>query len=54
MKLFTSDTSPYGRKVRIVVAEKALGDRVPIIDQSPFATDVSALREANPSARYRR
>ena len=48
MKLFTSDTSPYGRKVRIVIAEKALGDRITLVDQSPFAADVAALREANP------
>ena len=48
MKLFTSDTSPYGRKVRILIAEKNLGDRITLIDQSPFAADVTALREANP------
>ena len=48
MKLFTSDASPYGRKVRIVIAEKGLGDRIQTIDQSPFAADVTALREANP------
>ncbi len=48
MKLFTSDTSPYGRKVRIVLAEKALAARVEIVTQSPFDKDVAALRAVNP------
>lgn len=48
MKLITSDTSPYGRKVRIVIAEKGLGARVTVVDQSPLAEDVAALREVNP------
>ena len=48
MKLFTSDTSPYGRKVRIVVAEKGLGERIEVVPISPFAADVSALAAVNP------
>lgn len=51
MRLFTSDTSPYGRKVRIVLAEKALAERVEIVTQSPFDKDVSALRAVNPLGR---
>jgi len=31
MKLYTTPTSPYGRIVRIVVAEKGLGDRIEVI-----------------------
>ncbi len=48
MKLLTSDTSPYGRKVRIVLAEKALTARVEVITHSPLAGDQAALRAINP------
>ena len=48
MKLFTSDTSPYGRKVRIVLAEKGLTERVEIVSQSPLAGEQAALRAVNP------
>lgn len=48
MKLFTSDTSPYGRKVRIVLAEKGLAGDVELVAQSPFDQDVAALQAANP------
>jgi glutathione S-transferase len=48
MKLFTSDTSPYGRKVRILLAEKAMTGDVQVIDTSPLGGDTAALRAANP------
>ena len=48
MKLFTSDTSPYGRKVRIVIAEKALGERVEVVTHSPLAGEQAPLRAVNP------
>ena len=48
MKLLTSDTSPYGRKVRILIVEKALGDRIEIVTHSPLAGDQTALRAINP------
>ena len=48
MKLFTSDTSPYGRKVRIVIAEKGLGERIETVTHSPLAGEQGGLRAVNP------
>lgn len=48
MKLLTSDTSPYGRKVRIAIVEKGLEGEVALVAQGPFDADVGALRAANP------
>ena len=43
MKLYVTYTSPYARLARIVIAEKALEDRVEIIDPE---IDVCACRTA--------
>ncbi len=47
MKLYTSGTSPYARKVRMVVIEKELRDRVEVVAVNPM-TDDPALMAANP------
>jgi glutathione S-transferase len=48
MKLFSSDTSPYARKVRIAAIEKGLQARIELVPQSPFDSDTAALLAANP------
>lgn len=50
MKLYTSDTSPYGRLARIVRAEKALEDRVELVFmKTRIAND--PLYDRHPSGR---
>lgn len=48
MQLFASPTSPYARKVRIVIAEKGLAGRVTILPANPLGDDTAALHAANP------
>jgi len=47
MRLFYANTSPYARKVRIVIAEKALESRIDWHPCSPFE-DVPELKAVNP------
>ena len=47
MKLYFANTSPYARKARMTVIEKALEDRVEAIFQNPF-DDSPELKTANP------
>lgn len=47
MKLYTSPTSPYARKARIVVAEKKLGSRIEEITTDAWS-DPAELIEVNP------
>lgn len=47
MRLFYSATSPYSRKVRVVMAEKGLADRIEPALCNPFE-DVAELIPANP------
>ena len=48
MKLYYSNTSPYSRKVRLVIAEKGLDDQVEGILINPFNHDNSNFIVANP------
>ena len=48
MKLYYSNTSPYSRKVRLVIAEKGLGDQVEGILINPFNHDNADFSAANP------
>ena len=48
MKIYYSNTSPYSRKVRMVVLEKGLENQVESILINPFAEDKSNLTAANP------
>jgi glutathione S-transferase len=50
MKLYVTFTSPYARLARILVLEKALEDRVEIIEAKTRATD-SPYYQINPSGR---
>jgi glutathione S-transferase len=50
MQLFYSNTSPYSRKVRLVIQEKGLHEHVKQILCNPF-DDVPALKAANPLAK---
>ena len=50
MKLYVTYTSPYARLARIVVREKALADRVEIIEAKTRTAD-SAYYQINPSGR---
>ena len=50
MKLYVTYTSPYARLARILVIEKALVDRVEIIEAKTRATD-SLYYQINPSGR---
>ena len=47
MQLFYSKTSPYSRKVRLVIQEKGLADKVKAFPCNPF-DEVPALKAANP------
>lgn len=47
MELYFSGTSPYARKVRMVVIEKGLADRVEVIATNPM-DDGATLTAANP------
>ena len=50
MKLYVTFTSPYARLARILVLEKALEDRVEIIEAKTRATN-SPYYQINPSGR---
>lgn len=50
MKLFAANTSPYARKVRVLIAEKRAGARVELILIDPWS-DPAALHEAVPSGK---
>ena len=50
MQLFSSPTSPYARKVRMVALEKGLADRIEIVNLNPFDDD-PALLACNPLAK---
>lgn len=50
MKLLSSPASPFGRKVKIVIAEKGLGDRVDVLTVNATKGD-PALDAANPLGR---
>jgi glutathione S-transferase len=47
MKLFYADLSPYARKVRVVIAEKGLADRVQLVPVVPYDIP-EELSRANP------
>ncbi|PCH81337.1 MAG: glutathione S-transferase [Hyphomicrobiales bacterium] len=47
MKLYYAPTSPYARKVRIVILERHLADKIELILTNPFDSDLS-LVSANP------
>ena len=47
MQLYYADTSPYARKVRMVILEKELKDGVELVFANPFE-DNPALKAANP------
>jgi glutathione S-transferase len=47
MKLFYSSTSPYSRKVRLVILEKGLSEQIKTILVDPFGAS-EALNAANP------
>ena len=47
MKLRTSNTTPYGRKVSAVIIERGLSDRVAIVPTDPWAADTD-LPNDNP------
>ena len=50
MRLLSSPTSPYARKVRMTVIEKGLADRVAIVPGVPLGTadEAAAVRRVNP------
>lgn len=48
MKLLQSLTSPYARKVRIVILEKGLSNRVALEMANPAGMEAEAIRKANP------
>lgn len=50
MKLYINQTSPYARKVRVVVKEKRLDTRVKLFDVDPWKAP-AALREISPLSR---
>ena len=47
MRLRTSNTTPYGRKVSAVIIERGLSDRVDIVPTDPWAADTD-LPKDNP------
>jgi len=47
MRLYYSQTSPYARKIRVVIKEKGLADQVNLDLCNPFKT-AEELRKANP------
>lgn len=47
MKLYSSDLSPYARKVRILILEKGLEDQVEVLAANPYEASESLLK-ANP------
>jgi len=50
MQLLSSPTSPYARKVRVVILEKGLADQVELLPGVPLGSDADAapVRAANP------
>jgi glutathione S-transferase len=48
MKLLSNPLSPYGRKVKIAIAMKGVGDRIEIVAADPNPGDNSDLNHANP------
>jgi glutathione S-transferase len=50
MKLYAAQTSPYARKVRVLIAEKQAGGLVELVLIDPW-TDPTALHEAVPSGK---
>ena len=48
MRLYASLTSPYARKVRIVAAEKGLGEAVTLVAANPLMLDPPELVTHNP------
>ncbi|MDX2237996.1 MAG: glutathione S-transferase N-terminal domain-containing protein [Hyphomonadaceae bacterium] len=48
MKLIYSPTSPYARKVRIVVLEKNLSARIDLTTANPLGADAALVANANP------
>lgn len=48
MKLLHSPTSPYARKVRIVVLEKGLSNRIAQETANPAGAEAETVRKANP------
>ena len=50
MKLFSSPTSPYARKVRILIAEYGLEDQVQVENHAPMEDPV-ALHKVNPAGK---
>jgi glutathione S-transferase len=48
MKLYYSNTSPYSRKVRLVVRETGLSSQIEEILVNPFGDDKDELTKANP------
>jgi len=48
MKLYYSNTSPYSRKVRLVIIEKGLEDHIEEILVNPFGNETDALVATNP------
>jgi glutathione S-transferase len=47
MKLYSSPTSPYVRKVRVVAIEKGLADRIELVTATPWP-DPAAVAAVNP------
>ncbi|MQP65779.1 glutathione S-transferase [Niveispirillum sp. SYP-B3756] len=50
MKLYAAQTSPYARKVRVLIAEKRAGARVELVLIDPWS-DPAALHQAVPSGK---
>ncbi len=48
MKLLQSPTSPYARKVRMVILEKGLTGQVALEQASPMGPEAETIRKANP------
>jgi glutathione S-transferase len=48
MKLLQSFTSPYARKVRIVILEKGISGRIVIEAANPAGAEAETVRKANP------
>ncbi len=51
MRLFSSPTSPFARKIRIVAIERGLADAITIVDVDPQGDDTVELHRINPLGR---
>ncbi len=51
MRLFSSPTSPFARKVRIVAIERGLAGAITIVNVDPQGDNTVALHKANPLGR---